>query len=500
MELVRKQLTGYRVLQSKVQQFEQQTDLIIPDVNPDAMTMLAAWGECIVTEQTLRRDRITAGGTVTFTLLYRPESGNNSVSLKGSLNFQEVLELKEIKEDDLLFLRAEIMELRGIILNSRKVGVQCRVAMWAWVYQRENMLLTEGVQAKPEEGIQLKLQRQRVNLLAAAFEKNLSVNEDVRLAEVGLQDQLLCSTIWWKPEDVRTLNKKIMVRGSAQVRILLLCEGDTLRELEYALPFSQIVESSEIKLDSNAEIRYITTQQQLRMERREDGVFLVCNLGAKSVIEIYREVETTALTDVYSTRHHTTVGYAPTPICGCKTSVLSGKVQQTINLESQPTRVLQCQCNGSAAEVTGEKIRSAFCVTVFWEDHEGYRQQHTVVLREEQEGNGYCSGAVIVKVCEIATVVTGNAISVELQVQYTLRQVSGSQMQQVEACEADLARPRKSYAPGTLLLRTVCAGESTWELAKDYGTTESAILTANHFAPDEKPMENQLVMIPFLRN
>ena len=195
MELVRKQLTGYRVLQSKVQQFEQQTDLIIPDVNPDAMTMLAAWGECIVTEQTLRRDRITAGGTVTFTLLYRPESGNNSVSLKGSLNFQEVLELKEIKEDDLLFLRAEIMELRGIILNSRKVGVQCRVAMWAWVYQRENMLLTEGVQAKPEEGIQLKLQRQRVNLLAAAFEKNLSVSEDVRLAEAGLQDQLLCGTI-----------------------------------------------------------------------------------------------------------------------------------------------------------------------------------------------------------------------------------------------------------------------------------------------------------------
>ncbi len=499
MELVRKQLNGYRVLQSQVQQFEQQTDIIIPDISPDAMTVLGIWGDCAVGEQQLRRDRITAGGTVNFTLLYQPENGGAAVALKGSLGFQEVLELKEATEEDMLFLRAEITELRGIILNSRKVGVQCRIALHAWVYQRESLLLTEGVQAKPEEGIQLRLEQQPVRRMIAAFEKSLSVSEEVRINEAGKQEQLLYAALQWKAEDVRTLNKKIMIRGAVQVRVLMLGDGETLREAEYALPFSQIVESGEVRTDCSAEIRYATTQQQLRLERREEGLFLLCSLSARAMAEVYQEVKLTTVSDLYSTRYHSQVKLIPVPVCGCKKETLHTKLQETIRTDVRVAKVLQWNCCGAVAEVTGGKLRGIFCLAVLWENEEGCKKQQYVTLREEQDGAPYCNGAAEVLVQSISVTGTGDGFCVELQAQYRVRQLLKHQAKQVEACELEVARPRTGYAPGTLLLRTVGPKECTWDLARDYGTTESAILSANHLLPDQQLEENQLVMIPFLR-
>ena len=83
--------------------------------------------------------------------------------------------------------------------------------------------------------------------------------------------------------------------------------------------------------------------------------------------------------------------------------------------------------------------------------------------------------------------------------QYYVRLQHAVQGQQVENCELDLSHPRDGYVPGTLLLRTVAANESAWELARDYGTTESAILAANHMLPEQGLEENQLVLIPFVR-
>lgn len=499
MELVRKQLNGYRILQSQVQQFEQQTDIIIPDVNPDAMTVLGIWGNAVVGERQLRRDWITAGGTVHFSLLYRPENGGAAVAVKGSLGFQEVLELKEATEDDLLLLHAEIMELRGIILNSRKVGVHCRIALHAWVYQRESLLLTEGVHAKPEEGIQVRTSHQPTRRFIAAFEKNLSISEDVRIGEASKPEQLLYAALQWQAEDIRTLNKKVMIRGAAQLRLVMLGEGDTLREAAYALPFSQIVESSDVRTDCSVEIQYVTSQQQLRLERREEGLFLLCSLGAKAMVEVYRELPITTVSDMYSTNYHTQVKLAPLPTVGCNPEVLYTKLQETVKIDTPVSKVLQWYCCGAVAEVIDDKLRSSFCLCILWEDEEGCKKQQHLTLREERDGAAYCAGACKVVIQKISAACQGEALMIELQAEYHLRQFAKECGSQVEICELDITNPRMRYAPGTLLLRSVGENESTWDLAQAYGTTEDAILSANHLLPNQAPEANQLVMIPFLR-
>ncbi len=499
MELMRKQLREYRVLQSTVQQFEQQTDLIIPDVNPDALTVLGSWGECAVTEQQLRKDRITAAGTVDFTLLYRPENGGSAIPLSGSLTFQEVLECKGAVEEDLPFLHAEVIELRGIILNSRKVGIQCRIALYAWVYQQSNQLLTAGIESKPEEGIQQRLMHHTTHRMVAALEKTLTVNEEVRLGENTAQVQLLHTVLQWRAEDVRMLNKKIMVRGAVQLRLLLMTEGETLREMEYSLPFSQIAESGEVKPDCSAVLHYTAGKQLLRLERREDGLFLHCGLGAKAVIEVYREQRETTVMDLYSTRYHTSVKKASISACGCKPDRISAVVREAIQMDARVNKILQWNCTGAAGEVSGEKLRGSFFISVLWEDEDGCKTQKCITLKDERDGKGLCSGAVGVTVQNLTVTAEGGGLKAELQVQYAVRRASDVCGEQVESCELETDRPRSGYAPGTLLLRTVAEKESAWDLARDYGTTESAILSANHLLPDQPLEENQLVMIPFLR-
>ena len=499
MELVRKQINGYRILQSRVQQFEQQLDLIIPDVHPDAVTVMGAWGDCTVSEQQLRRERVTVGGAVNFAILYRPENDGDAVPIKGTIDFQEVLELKGAADEDLLFLQAEVTDLRGMILNSRKIGIQCRVAVYAWVYQHDSMLLTEGVQSKPEEGIQLRLAHQQVRRLVTAFEKSIALNEEIRLLELAAGDQLLHTALQWKAEDIRTLNKKVMIRGAVQIRSLFLCEEETFRELEYSLPFSQIVESNDVRTDCSVELQYMTTQQKLRLERREDGLFLICTLNARTMMEVYQEHDLTTVFDLYSTSYHTEVKRAPMPPCSCQHIVLNRKLQEIVKTDLRVSRVLQYHCCGAMAEIKDGTLCGCFYVAIYWEDEEGCKKQQYVTLREELPMTGQYCGAAATTVANLAVTGTGEGFCVDLQVQYRLRSLGEEMREQVESCKLDVSRCRSGYAPGTLLLRTVCSEESTWDLAKAYGTTESAILSANHIMPDQTLEENQLVMIPFLR-
>ena len=499
MELKRKQLKEYRMLQSSVQQFEQQIDLIIPDVNPDALTVLGVWGRCAITEQQLRKDRVTAAGTVDFTLLYRPENGGNTISLKGNLNFQEMLECKGAEEENLLFLRAEVMELRGKILNSRKIGIHCRVVLYAWVYQHSSHLLTEGVESKPEEGIQQRLIQNQVHRMVAVLEKTQTIHEEVRLGDGAAQVQLIHSTLQWSAEDVRMLNKKLMVRGAVQVRLLVLAEGETMREMEYALPFSQIVESNEVRPDCSAVLRYATGKQQLQLERREDGLFLACDLRAKIMVEVYREQRETVVADLYSTRYHTLVKTEPIPACGCKPDRISTAVRETVKMDAVVHKVLQWNCIGAWAEVSDGKIKGTYTIAVLWEDETGNKTQTCFMLRDEQQAAGLCSGAVGVVVHTLTVTATGVGMKIESQVQYEVHRANDVRCAQVVSCELETSRPRTGYVPGTLLLRTVGVNESTWDLARDYGTTESAILSANHLLPDQMLEKDQLVMIPVLR-
>ena len=499
MELVRKQLNGYRVLQSQVQYYEQQTDLIIPDVNPDALTVVGVWGNCVVGEQALRRDKVTVGGTVPFTLLYRPENGGNTISVKGSLNFQEVLELKDAIEDDLLFVHAEIGEMRAVILNSRKIGVQCRVLLFAWAYQRESVLITEGVQSKPEEGLQLRTKTFSVQRMIAVYEKNLMINEEIRLNNMSVQDQLLHTILTWKTDDVRMLNKKVMVRGAVQVRLLMLEAGGNLRQQEYALPFSQILESNDIRTDCYAEVHYTTIQQQTRMERREEGVFLVCGLGAKAMMEVYRESQLHTVSDLYSTRYFTDVQCVPVPVRSSKYVLISGKMQATVPVDVRVRSVSHWHCCGASAEICGDKLRAVVHLSALWEDEEGCKYQQHITLREERETSGLCSGAICMMVQGGSVVGNGEGLTAEVQVQYRARQQCDGQNSQVDACELHESNPRTCYKPGTLLLRTVGEKECAWDLARCYGTTESAIRAANHLKADQNLEEKQRVLIPFLR-
>lgn len=502
MELVRKQVNAYKMITTEVVQFEEQTDLIIPDVNPDALAVITAFGGCCVSEKQLRKERVTLSGEVAFTVLYRPENGAGSVQIMGKLNYSEVLGLKGGSEEDLLFASAQLMELRPVILNSRKIGMQCRISLSACAYQREAVLLTEDVKAQPEEGVQKRITQTPQMLLVAVSEKQLNFAEEIRMSadEAGAGDQLLRTEVRWNTDDIKVLNKKIMLRGNAQLRAILMSKEGGIRASEYALPFSQIIESGEVRTDCQGEVNYATMQLQARLELREDGAYLVCKLMGCVVLEVYQEQTVCAVSDLYSTTYQTEIKYGRAAASGCCRKTMRGEVTDTQEPGFRVCQVRDYGCCGCTAQVINGKIQGVFQVHVLCEDEEGCLRQLCLTLRDERDGEEYCAGmaGVCVNAMTVSVTATG-ALCMELHVLYTLRKLCACDCTQVEACTVNTEKRRTCRAPGTLLLRTVGAQEKVWDLAKLYGTTEGAILSANHLTADQSLQENQLVMIPFLR-
>lgn len=503
MELVRKQINAYKMMTTEVLQFEEQTDLIIPDVNPDALSVITAAGNCCISEKQLRKERVTLSGDVMFTVMYRPENSSGCVQIGGKLPYSEILNLKEGKEEDLLFASVELMELRPVILNSRKIGIQCRLSMSACAYQRETVWLTQDVNALPEEGIQKRVTREQQTLLVAVSEKQLSFSEEIRMVsgEASPGDQLLRTELQWNTEDVKVLSKKIMLRGNVQVRAVLMAKEGNVRTSEYALPFSQIIESGEVRTDCQTEVNYSTVQMQSKLDVREDGTYLVCKLAGSAFLEVYQEQEICVVSDLYSTVYQTEVERCKTGTSGCCRKTLRAEFSDTQEAGFRVCQVRDYGCCGCAAQVSSGNIQGVFHVQALCEDEEGCLRQVCLTLRDERDGTEYCRGGAEVCVSAMAVSVTGaGALCFELHVLYRLRKPSACTCAQVEKCGINPDKKRSCRAPGTLLLRSVGEQETVWDLAKSYGTTEGAILSANHMNPEEALQQNQLVMIPFVRS
>ena len=68
---------------------------------------------------------------------------------------------------------------------------------------------------------------------------------------------------------------------------------------------------------------------------------------------------------------------------------------------------------------------------------------------------------------------------------------------QILACMLDKRKTRKPLRQASLILRAVEEGETAWSLAKQYGTTQQAILAANRLAEGDTLVPGRVAIIPF---
>jgi hypothetical protein len=280
-------------------------DYNIPDVKPDAFSIIKEQGNVQIEEVRMTEGRAGVRGEVLFQILYAADAQMPVCEMTGSIPFEEMIPLSCAERDDELTVNAVIEDLRSELINSRKIGLKAIVSLEAVA---ETVCDGEGaVDIDEAEHVYTKKKSMEISHLVFTRKDTLRVRDEWKIP--GTKDaigKILYSDFRLEEMDTRLLENELQVNGEANLFVIYLsnAENPSLNYFETTMPV-------EGKLDCNGcdagMVAQVTTgihSRDLEIKEDEDGEsrILDAELVLDFAMKIFGQEELSLLTDFYSTK------------------------------------------------------------------------------------------------------------------------------------------------------------------------------------------------------
>ena len=489
-------LTCLQTLKREYQNQEQTQELRISDGMPDVGTVIGAWGQVILRGKEWHGDSISVNGGTMVWVQYLPEEGGPPQWVESWMPFQMQWPIPETQYDGTIMAQCLLRSVDARSLSARKLMLRTNVSVLGTAMEKKEHTLY--VPRDIPEDVQLRTQRYPMLLPVEAGENAFAVEETLTLPpSVPRIDKLILYTLQPHITEERLMGDKVVFRGNAVLHILYCGEDGGQYAWDFDLPFTQY---SELEGDfgDDAEISLWPCVTALEIDREEDQLILKAGLVCQYRICHRQMIE--VVEDAYSLRRSVAPSVETLELPG----ILENKtqpihVQQTSPLDAMRLTDVQFSHHPPKTEKSGEEI--AFTLPgqfqMLYYDMDG--NLRTANQKWEQKMTVPAGENTSVEVqlwptekCQ-GNLLSGNAqMSTELMLTMETRGSAGIPMiTGLELGEIQQPDPRR---PSLILKRM--GGKSLWELAKQNGSTVTAIEQANNLQTE--PEAEQMLLIPVI--
>lgn len=479
---------------NQVQNLEQTQELRIPEGMPGVERIVGCWGQVLIRGKEWTRDSVRLSGGVLVWLLYIPEDGSQPQRLETWIPFQMDWDLPDgTPEGALRFLPLlRFADARSVSAGKVLIRVGVGVLAQCWTQKSEQVSFPEQL---PED-VELLRSSWPVRLPREAGEKAFEMEEELRLPPAAPRPERL---VYYRMEpgisDRKVLANKLVFRGSGNLHLLYLCEDGQLHSWDFELPFSQYAQLEEsYSPDAQTDVVMAMTSMELEPDE-EGGLRLKAGLTGQYLVDDRQMVET--VSDAWS------------PF-------------RDMELQRQ-TLQLPAQLDSRRENIYGEQTLpiGADVVTdsAFLPDFPRQRREGDTVNLEQpgmmqllyydregqlQGANQRWDGTLSIPADENAnltavpmspslqTVENGDSLTVRGEVPVQLQTTAGQGMSMVTGLSLGEKREPDPGRPSLILRRA--GGQRLWDIARESGSTVSAIRSANGLEADPEP--GRMLLIP----
>lgn len=478
----------------EVQNQEQTQEVRLGEGMPDIGRVLGAWGQVLLRSKEWRSGGMSVSGGVMAWIMYMPEEGGEVRWVDTWIPFQMKWELPDTQHDGIIRAQSFLRSIDARSTSARKLMVRASIGVLG-----EALLPGEFAMYTPDalpEDIQVLKNTYPFCLPQEAGEKAFNLEEIMTLpgAAPGM-DKLIRYALEPEILDRKVMGSKVVFRGAANLHILYLGEDGMVHSWDLELPFSQYGElEGDYDPDAAADITLAVTS--LEVERDEEGNLIV-KAGLTGQYVISNRSMVTVIEDAYSPKRlvSTQIEEQQIPVI---LEQLGHEIhpEQTVDREvSHVADVSFCPDHprvshseaGMEAELPGQ-------FSMLYYDEEGALQGMTA----RWEGStGLTTGQGVQMEASVCAAGKAQAepgskttLRANLLMQTTVCARQGIPMVAAlelgESVEPDPDRP-------SLILRRV-GEEKLWDIAKQTGSTVSAISEANQLSGE--PEKQQILLIP----
>ncbi len=504
MEILKQRLGRYKEVYSSREIREELIDVIVPDSNPDCEREICTHAVSKVTDKSMLSGSIRVSGDIKACTHYDASASEAMYAINADTKFSYSFDIPGGLPDDTFGVTLSVLQAETEVLNSRKVRIKVKLIAVISVFRIENIELSEDVCSVQAEGVNIKSERITQTPCIDIAEKNISFTEEIKLSEEEIFkfSRIIRWSSRYRTEEIKILQNRVMVRGVAQLKVFGWCDSSSrCEEKEYILPFSQVIECRNVCETDTVEVVFSDNCCFANLFAADDGcTFLKCDISVDARLSVYRNIEGKLLLDIYSTEYETQVSARKVYITeGHTDHSVAVSARDKIECHSGVGRVIDSRiCN--MCTLRGDKVYVSFFVAVLYEDGLGeLRTARTVLDAGADVPHEAVASTVVCSVDAISVTGEADGISVSIETTVCTKVIQGYFCDQVESCVLDTAQKRKINTKGNLVLRYPEKDESVWSIAKLYGTTKAAIMSANDMEDESQLTCGRLIIIPFVR-
>lgn len=492
-ELKFEQLQCCDLLMKAVTTHEEAMETTLPDYCATASRILDAAGQLLVREKQPGEGIVR--GEVRVSVLYLSEESDGLQSVTVMVPFTCELSDPKLRECQLLQIHSRLLLCEAKPVTGRKIYLRVIPEMTVLGYGRKTLRLCCGAEGK---GLQLRKMNRELSLLSAVEERSCTTAQEFDMENSGAEEILLSQVIP-RTTSCQIIGSKLAVKGEMDISALVRTGDRKLQGIVQTVPFSQILDGMAVGSDCQIQVDADTAEWDIRLVRGENGCRM--SLTARITLQVfsYQKRNVCYVSDLYSTfckskteTETVTVTQRSRPVCvqeWAEERLESGRGSLFAYVTAFDCGSVITRCEGGRSELS-----TTVRMRLLYQDENDapITAERSREISVEMEG---CPDTAWVSsgIAEMR----GNAGSCQVRVPVSfsgavcepveLRTVSA-----VEEITEDDSQPKPS-----LILCRPSAGECLWDIAKRYGSSESAIRQCNQMEDDTLP--EGMLLVPVLK-
>lgn len=470
---------------------EETQEIRLPEGMPDIGRVLGCWGQPLIRGKEWRSDEMVVSGGVMAWVLYVPEDEAQPRCVDAWIPFQIKWNLPDTQKDGVIHAGISLKGMDCRSISARKMMVRAGITAVGEAFTTE-----EAECYAPEENtledVQLLKSSYPVELPMEAGEKSFALEEELSLP--GSVKKIMCCQIHPVVTEKKVLVDKLVFRGTCRMHILYETEDGQIKSEKPEFGFSQFAELGN-EYDNYATANVSVLPTGLETELDEAGKLMVkCGLAAQYIIFDRKMME--LVEDAYSsTRKVTPV------VQTLKLPVRLDSVKQQLPYEQtvpvEASRVLDVTCMWEQPGVRKMENMATAVLScqyqVLYQDVDGNIEGTAVRGEIPWEMSSDNDNTVSLQVCAGYPdgMLTGDGVRISGEIQLDADVFSNCGMPMVIGLEVGEEIQPDAGRPSVILRKA--GGKRLWDLAKECGSTVSAIEKANGLGG--MPLEEEKILL-----
>ena len=480
-----------------------EADIIVPDTMPDILKVLKCDIDLIKTDKIVHQNGVEFSGVLDYKILYLADD-KTVRAINYNRDFSRNVDAK-IEGDVVCYVNGDVTHIEPKVSNSRKLNVKDVVSLKVKIIKQNTVSAVTGYDG---DEYPVKMQKTNSFSLNVCKDAKIKVEDvlDLNLLTNGA-DEILKVNFLVKDTELKSVANKAVARGTVKIDALYTYENEIM-SFEYEIPFSEIIEAEGLEPDmySNGELKVIDSSYDIA----EDGnmnVSVDVNVNIRAYIE--NSYETVA--DTYSPdyelelpRFNATVSEmidVNSVQTVVKDSFITENEIEKVYFVSGKPYAESVKISGNKAEISGYIDASLmYKASENSKDATVNCEQKQIPFTSQVQLSRNCDDGV----CEYSVSADGET--------YTLSGENSCDLRFVVRCEARVIKNNsvslitdvicdeskkidKSNQAG-IIVYFVQQGDTLWDVAKHYNTTDKQIIEVNNLLKEYKPEVGDRLVIP----